>query len=376
MVEVRLAQPVLVRAIGLRTIEQLPLGIQYQAVRGGPLNQQVGLQTEPVLASVPYQREAVGLRSQRKRPRQLPCQMPGNKGFKYRLHREQQRWRAIVSCSSEWRLVLQDQSCPRQGFRVAAHAAIQPHPLKIQRWLFRHRHLGKHKTQLACQLLMRLRGRPSQCAPQRRMQQTVFRAIDRELVESRKEPIPAAQVLPQMRGHLNLAAQRKDIVLPRAVVTAQSALDDVLHRSQELANEHFQQGHARGHQLGAFGLDVAEPTQAAQHLDQQLPGLCITAVQRLADLGQHFDLKPVRCANHPDEAGHLHGTVSASLRQTQPRRFAHLGRTQGLRFQPTEHALGHRAQITSIGCARRRGHQRIEFVDRDARHARVRQVAV
>ncbi|QKM49156.1 hypothetical protein B7760_03207 [Burkholderia glumae] len=193
------------------------------------------------------------------------------------------------------------------------HAAVKTYPLKILRWLFRFGNIGEHEAQLARQLLMRLRRGPRKCLPKCRVQQSIFWAVVRKFVELGKETILSAEVLPKMCSNLDLAAQRKYIVLPRGVITAQPSLDNVLHGAQKLADEDFEQGHVYGHQLGAIGLDVAESTQTAQHLNQKLPRLHIATANRLANLWQHLDLKPVRRTDHANETGYLHGTTSAPL---------------------------------------------------------------
>ena len=188
---------------------------------------------------MPHQRAAADLRAQAVWRFQLARQVAGDKGFKHFLHRKQQRRRLVAARAGERRIAQQNQPCPRQRALVVPHIALQPHALEIQRRLLRLRHLGEHKAQLARQLLMRLRARPVQHAPQRRMQQAVGRAIDGKLVKLRKKAVAAAEVVPQMRSHEQLAAQRNNVVLPRVVGAAQPALDDALHRAQKLADEHF-----------------------------------------------------------------------------------------------------------------------------------------
>ena len=272
------------------------------------------------------------------------------------------------------RFFIQNQPRPRQRVGVIAHVAFQPHALKILRRLQRFGRVNKDKAQLARQLLMRLRVRPVQHAPQCRVQQAVFRTVDRKFVKLRKKAVASAQVLPQMRSYEQLAAQGKQIVLPRVVIAAQAAFYDALHRAQKFANPYFQQRHVCGTKLRRIGLDMLKLAQTAQHVEQQPPDLRrLVAARGFADFGQNFNLKPVRRANHAHKTGHLHGGAAAPLYKAQPLRTLLLRQTPRLLLQPVEYARRHGVQRVRIARAAVCIDQRIKLVDRDARHTRTRQ---
>lgn len=156
LIEVSLREPVLVRAVGLSAIDQLPRGVENEALAGRVADQQVRLQAEPVIALMLNQVVQPSLRLEHQRLLQLPRQMLCHEGLEQRLHRKQQRRRIVGAGTCERRFLVKDQPCPGNGIRIVTHASVEANSLQVLSNLRRRRDIGKHKDQLSSQALVQL----------------------------------------------------------------------------------------------------------------------------------------------------------------------------------------------------------------------------
>ncbi|EHM53293.1 hypothetical protein HMPREF9080_01820 [Cardiobacterium valvarum F0432] len=138
------------------------------------------------------------------------------------------------------------------------------------------------------------------------VQQAVFRAVGAVFIVRGVEAVGAEEIVAQVCGRQQLAAQEKEVSFMCAVIAAQAVLDNGGNGRERLADEDFPQRLRGGGAFGGIKAEVAEVGQAGEHPHQDAAGMISTIriTHRPPGLRQDFQLQS---AGATDDAGVVGG---------------------------------------------------------------------